>query len=365
MQALEPDFIFRYVALYFLNQDAHDNQICSGDNRDYCEYTHKGTSFGVARSIPEITVKSFSPAPQIRRPGFQLLSVIDTTNLVSSEPSLLHHPCLLPDYSTIFSMYTWWSIVTFCTLLALNGHRSQRSRRRKPLGLSLTPSSSHNNHTSLVFEDANSPMWSPHTPFIPSTSPRTPIPPSFRTPMALATPTFRASSQANYDSPMLSPQLIPASHDEEESMFPDQYSVQRQIRHPRDEEWTPIGREEFDSSAQTIQPDKEVQQFNPSSQFISAPGNQPTHHRRRSSWSPSPWSWTFVLNGRRRRISFRLPTLSVCWSGCKDVAEFLRDADRRTLLQKRRGIIASTLIESFSILWPAMVIWLIINCWMF
>ncbi len=337
--------------------------MCSGDNRDYCEYVHEGTSFGVVGSIPEITVKSFSPAPQIRRPGFQLLSIINPTNLPSSQPSLLHRPCLLPDHSAIFSMYTWWLIVTFCILLALNGRRSRRFRLTRPPDLLLT--SSHRNRVSPAFEDANAlpPIWSPHTPFAPSTSPRTPISSPFRTPMGSATPTFHASSQSitfqGYDSPMLSPQLIPASHDEEDSMFPDQYSVHRQVRHLRDEEWTPVS---FELNPQAA----ETQRFDPPSHFISAPGIQPTHHRRGSSWSSSlSWSYTFVLNGKRRRISLRIPSLAACWAWCKDAIEFLKDADRRALLQRRRGITASTFIESFSVLWPGMVVWFVVNCLVF
>ncbi|KAF9451972.1 hypothetical protein P691DRAFT_661989 [Macrolepiota fuliginosa MF-IS2] len=354
MKALDPSIIF------------------SGDDRDYCEYTHEGTSFGVAGSIPEITVKSYSPAPQIRRPGFQLVSIIDPMNS-ASQPSLLHRSCLLPNQSSIFTAYIWWSVLTLCILLILNVQRVRYFRLTKPIGLSLTPSPSTNNHTSpLLHQDtgALSPVWSPHTPFIPPTSPRPQIPSSFRTPMAPGTPTFRATSgpaiSQGFGSPMLSPQLLSPMHDDEDSMFPDRYTTQREVRsHPNDEEWTPIGRDDyFDSSSQVGHGIDEPQPFSPPSQFISAPGNGLTHHRRQSSVSLG-WSWTFVLKGRRRRITLRVPRLSTCWSGCKDVVEVLRDADRRTLLRRRRGIFASTLIESISVFWPAGVVWLVINCCVF
>jgi len=55
----------------------------------------------------------------------------------------------------------------------------------------------------------------------------------------------------------------------------------------------------------------------------------------------------------------------VWWAAFRAVLEILRDADQRSLSRKRRGVVASTLIESISIFWPAGVIWLMINCWMF
>lgn len=343
--------------------------LCSGDNRDYCEYIHKGLSFGVEGSIPEITVKSFSPTPQIHHPGFQLLSIVDPTQMTFAQESLLHRPCILPDQSGIFTAYTWWIIATICVLLILNIQRIRHFRLTKPINHFLTPSPARSDPSPLLQDSANaqSPIWSPHTPFMPPKSPRPQMPSSFRTPMAPATPTFRASSRPmtpqGYDTPMPSPQFIPP-HDEEDVMFPDQYAIQRDVRRPNDEEWTSIEREEFfDSSFQTAAIDEPRSHSSPS-QFISAPRNMLTHHRRQSSWLPV-WSKTFVWKGRRRRVVFRIPRLSSCWGGCKDIIEILRDADQRTLLRRRRGILVSTLIETFSVLWPAGIMWLIINFWMF
>ncbi|KAF5354930.1 hypothetical protein D9756_005402 [Leucocoprinus leucothites] len=239
MEALEPSIVF------------------TGDNRDYCEYFHNGTSFNAEDSIPEITVKSFSPAPQIRRPGFQLLSIVDPTNLEPSQrpQSLTHRPCLLPDQRIVLIGYVGWAIATLCILLTLNVQRIRQFRLSKPINPSLTPSPTRSHQTSPLLQVSNhslSPIWSPHTLFPPVTpqSSRSQIPSIFRTPMAPATPTFRASSrpmtpQGFNESPMLSPQLMPPMHDDEDAMFPDQYTIHRDVRRVNDEEWTPVGREDY------------------------------------------------------------------------------------------------------------------------
>lgn len=47
-----------------------------GEDWDYCEYLHNGTSFNMSRSISEVIVKSFSPTSHIHKLAFQLLSII-------------------------------------------------------------------------------------------------------------------------------------------------------------------------------------------------------------------------------------------------------------------------------------------------
>ncbi|KXN85336.1 hypothetical protein AN958_11436 [Leucoagaricus sp. SymC.cos] len=364
MKALEPSVVF------------------SGDNRDYCEYVHRGTSFDVAGQIPEITVKSFSPAPHIRRPGFQLLSIVDPINLTASKESqsLLHRPCLLPDQTIIFAGYFWWTITTLCILFILNVRRIRQFRLTKAINPSLTPSPTRSHQTSPLHQDTSdtlSSVWSPHTPFPlnPPKSPRGLMPTTFRTPVAPATQTFRASSRPmtpnSFGESMLSPQLIPPMHDDEDSLFPDQYTIQRGMRHLNDEECRPIGREEF------LEPGSELvngtpantnvaepRAFSSPSQFISAPKSASTHPRRQSTWKLI-WSKTFVLGGRRRVFRIHVPRMSAWWVGFTEILEVLRDADQRTLLRRRRGIVASTLVESVSIFWPAGIVWLVINCWMF
>lgn len=65
--------------------------VFSGDHHDFCEHVHE-----VDRDILETTVKSFSMAGGMKRPGFQLLSLFnDGTH--ETAPVLLPHP-LIPFY---------------------------------------------------------------------------------------------------------------------------------------------------------------------------------------------------------------------------------------------------------------------------
>lgn len=373
MEVLEPSIVFRCAHSYRINQP--DLIWHSGDNRDYCEYLHKGTSFSAEESIPAVTVKSFSPTPQIRRPGFQLLSIISPVDRETTK-SLLHRPCLLPDRRLNSFGYMGWTFTMFCILLILNVQRIRRFRLSKPVNHSSVPSRTQIHQTPSSSQDATNDVLSvtqtPHMPLAPKSA-RNQISPTFRIPVALATPTFRASSrpltsQGFNDLLMSSPQPTPSIRDDEDFMFPGQYTIHRTVSHVNDEEWMPMERENYlidsDTSVHGIF-NKDPWAFPSPSQFASAPGNISMHHKKPSAWKVI-WSWTFVIAGRRRQfIMFRVPRLSVWWAAFRAVLEILRDADQRSLSRRRRGVVASTLIESISIFWPAGVIWLMITCWMF
>lgn len=97
--------------------------VFSGDDHDYCDITHRynigqantagndGSSRGPSlTSVREITVKSFSWAMGVRRPGFQLVSlwnpVDDMGNTVGTPlPTIQTHSCLLPDQLSTFIDY--------------------------------------------------------------------------------------------------------------------------------------------------------------------------------------------------------------------------------------------------------------------
>ena len=64
----------------------------SGDDHDYCEVQHQG-------GVREVTVKSFSMAMGIRKPGFQLLSVPKNDKDSAGAVDKL---CLLPDQIGIY-----------------------------------------------------------------------------------------------------------------------------------------------------------------------------------------------------------------------------------------------------------------------
>ena len=290
---------------------------------------HDGTPFNINRSIPEVTVKSFSPTPYIRKPGFQLLSIIASAADGETTNSLLHHPCFLPDHKLISSGYKNSAFVTFCILVMLNVQHFWRFRRSKP-----------------------------QTPLI---MPRNQILPTSRSPVASATPSASLSFQTLTPQGLRtsSPQLNFSVHDGEDPMFPSRYNVYRDASYFNDQGWAPIGYSTDSDTSVPAMLNEDPWGFPSPSQSIPAPGNVPKHS---SAWK----SWMFMIGRRERQlILFCIPRLSVWWTAFLAMLKILRDRDQKSLLRRKRGIVASTLIESISIFWPAGVIWLLINCWMF
>jgi hypothetical protein len=76
-----------------LLEEFRPSLIFSGDDHDYCEYTH---TFG-GEHVPEVTVKSLSIAMGIRQPGFQLLS------LSSEARTHAYRHCSVPAQLRIYS----------------------------------------------------------------------------------------------------------------------------------------------------------------------------------------------------------------------------------------------------------------------
>jgi len=76
----------------FLTERIRPVLIFSGDDHDYCETQHQG-------GVREVTVKSFSMAMGIRKPGFQLLSVPENGG---DNAGTVDELCLLPDQIGIY-----------------------------------------------------------------------------------------------------------------------------------------------------------------------------------------------------------------------------------------------------------------------
>ena len=96
--------------------------IVSADDRDYCDVTHTLPLSGT--EIHEITVKSFSPARHISRPGFHLLSLSGDTHTHA------HVPCLLPRAdSTLTRIYIPFLLLTALILLITHMRRASRAAR--------------------------------------------------------------------------------------------------------------------------------------------------------------------------------------------------------------------------------------------
>lgn len=103
--------------------------IFSGDDHDYCDVWHRYNvgNIGENRSpkpatVRETTVKSFSWAMGVRKPGFQLLSLWNPVDakgdsLRGSQPTVQTHMCLLPDQIGILINYGKLAGLTMFVLL--------------------------------------------------------------------------------------------------------------------------------------------------------------------------------------------------------------------------------------------------------
>lgn len=111
-------------ATIFLLDRLKPSLILSGDDHDYCDYQHIIPSTNT--SVREVTVKSFSIAMGVRRPGFQLLSLISTVPLDDSLDQVpvlppLDTPCFLPDQIGIYlQVYFPLIVLSLVILLVCN-----------------------------------------------------------------------------------------------------------------------------------------------------------------------------------------------------------------------------------------------------
>ncbi|KAJ7091243.1 hypothetical protein C8R44DRAFT_835866 [Mycena epipterygia] len=331
----------------FLLKTLRPSVIFSGDNRDYCEYNHPvevPDREAEESSLPirEVTVKSFSMSNHIRRPGFQLLSIVDPT---PAGKSFLDAPCVLPDPSGVYtSLYTPLAFLTLVFLFIFNTRRARRLRSVVLPPISLSPRINLGPNALL---HPGSDVWSPYTPPAP-VSPRSALPSSLRTPNASAGPTMRAASRpaTPLASPMLGPSVLfqqhqqPQEEEEEDALYPTQYAVQRNGHVSDGEEWPARGDE-----------------APPSSYFLPAPGSN-SNPTGVHGWS---WSWTFVFRGRRRRMTASVPS----WSSFQELAAQLAPGADADMVLRRRGVVWSTVIDGLGILWPTLFVWVACALWMF
>ncbi|KAK7005639.1 Metallophos domain-containing protein [Favolaschia claudopus] len=323
----------------FLLNTLRPSLIISGDNRDYCEYNHPvevpdRESAESNQPIREVTVKSFSLSNHIRRPGFQLLSLIDPT---PGGKSLIDAPCLLPDpYGVYTILYAPLALLTLIALFIFNTYRSRRLRNIALPPMSLSPLS-NGPHTPL---HPGPDVWSPYTPARP-VSPLGSLPPSLRTPNVASNPSMLAASRPEtpLGSPMLGPGVIFHHEEEDEdTLYPAQYAVHRNGHISDGEEWPARGNDPAPSY------------------FLSA---SDAGHVKQSTARRPMWSWTFVFRGRRRRMTVSMPTRD----SVRDFfAQLTYGADADAML-RRRGVAGSTLIDGLGILWSTFFVWIFLCVW--
>jgi ethanolamine phosphate phosphodiesterase len=307
-----------------------------------------------------VTVKSFSPAHQIRRPGFQLLSLVTPPSTPSQKlvQTFADHPCLLPDQYNIYnSVYGSFLILTIFILFLTNIYRTRQQRQSPPTPITISPVEERQNGGNIPGLRPELAIWSPYTPWTPqviprSPSPRSAIPPSLRTTNGLAAPTLRAFSRPSspHGSPLLSPMAFPHDDDEDDSLYPAQYAVRHEGLVP------PIGNVKLPPSANESQHTTEHARKS-SSQFLPAPGSRNTERQTRS------WSRTFIIRGRRLRVNFWLPA-SFSFDVLKTLVG-MGSSFSEIHGGKRRSVVVGTAVDGLAIVWPALIAWVAIARWMF
>lgn len=325
--------------------------------------------------IREVTVKSFSMSVHIRRPGFQLLSLVDPAKLANPDlKSFADIPCLLPDQSRIYtSFYAPCILFTILILVLLNFSKVQSRHHRKNLSLA-PPTHSSSGRASpipmtspLADPGLRSAIWSPYTPSL-SVSPPGTLPSYIRTPHTPAgTKTTFVASQPGSPTPGSPSSLVVLysdhDEDEEDTLYPTQYAVRRDVHKEReDDDWSHVGHSREEEAYEMIT-DQEAGSSNSlgrriHSEFISAPD----HARHFSSVRKQKWSWSYtsMLGGRTRRITFRLPS----WASVHNFFDLfgLSGSDPVGISpRRRRHRWMSVTVDTLSVFWPAVIVWVIIN----
>ncbi|KAJ4477033.1 Metallo-dependent phosphatase-like protein [Lentinula edodes] len=110
----------------FLLEHLKPALIFSGDDHDYCEYTHTLGSY-TGTSVREVTVKSLSMAMGVKKPGYQMLSIVPPGGLTST---ISDAPCLMPDQLGIYlDVYIPLALASLALILIACIVRGQHYRR--------------------------------------------------------------------------------------------------------------------------------------------------------------------------------------------------------------------------------------------
>ncbi|QRV94090.1 hypothetical protein RhiJN_22108 [Ceratobasidium sp. AG-Ba] len=170
----------------FLLDSMKPIMIFSGDDHDYCDIRHPRSEGG--QGPREVSVKSFSMAMGIRRPGFQLLSLVSPDPSSPYARTLADTPCHLPDQMHIYThVYAICGFLSVVLLMYLNSARNRGQPSRDyggAIGILKSPqrmqerpvlrSSSLNVPTPRILRSRNaSPLGSPIIPSSPVLLPMT------------------------------------------------------------------------------------------------------------------------------------------------------------------------------------------------
>lgn len=296
----------------------------------------------------EVTVKSFSEARGIRRPGFQLLTLFQPSPALTT--THLDIPCFLPNADGIYyTVYVPLALVTVMLLLICN-IRQPRRYQASTIEADAVSSSS----------EGSPPLLSP---LLLSPNPPASIQLSVRSPMPNSASKIYSASHARLAprpssplvSPLPSPRLTPLKieDDDYDELYPAQYATRRDDR-------PPVFLNGIPPEFQRFQPENRV--FTPLSAKFPAPDRLLPRfiHRRAASLN---YTWSFVFGGKRRRISVPIVTREHVLALCQHSAVFTWD-----LVKGRRvggaNLARDMFMDCLSVFLAAGVTWSAI-CWWF
>ncbi|KAF8135763.1 Metallo-dependent phosphatase [Boletus edulis] len=337
----------------FLLKTLRPSVVFSGDNRDYCEVIHEVPGSDLQpNTVREVTVKSFSPSRHIRRPGFQLLSLIPPSSSPIG-PTFMETPCHLPDTLRVFhSIHVPCFILTALVLLYLN---VRVSRHKKSLSCNFSPISL-TRHSQSSHLEPESAIWTPRTPFNSKlqTSPIAPFPLSARLPSSKSVPSYRASPMSTpQSSPLLSPITLFPSGDEgdteEDHIGLSHYTLRRDL--PYSSGWQGEHDDDVARDHATF-PERLHTRAGPAPHFLPPPSS----HHARARWS---WSWSFVFWGRRRRITVGVPD----WMAWRSWLSTSTSTGHQRW--KGRGLVWRFASDCVSVGFPAVIAWAVIGWLLF
>lgn len=337
--------VFRSAKHWWLRRDADAERLASGDDRDYCEVSHHSSGLPPIR---EVTVKTFSQARGIRRPGFQLLTLFQPSPALTT--THLDIPCFLPNAHGIhYTVYLPLACLTVFLLLICNIRQPRR-------------------YNASSFEDGNasdagaSPLLSP---LLLSPAPPTSVQINVRSPVPNSASKFYSASHARlshrslspHPSPRPSPRLSPLDLDDDDydELYPAQYATRR-------DDLPPVFLNGLPPEFRQSQPENQL--LTPLSAKFPAPDPKRQlplfTHRRAASLN---WTWSFVAGGRRRRVSLPILTRKQVWAWCRYSGSFVMDLARG----RRAGganLARDMLMDCLSVFLAAGFTWSAL-CWWF
>ena len=349
-------------------------------------------------------MKSFSLSAHIRRPGFQLVTLVDPDYLPNQLPSpdvptpqsLTEGTCLLPDqYGIYTSFYLPLFVFTLLVLMWLNYHKPQRpSRFKNKLGLTFRRSASAESGSSssgpstpsyLGFANINDVTpWSPFIPFssvTPAVSPRgrMALSPNGSTtylgstsPSSISSTTMllgdgengecrRGYFEEEDDDTIYPPPFYSdlSRSDSFGSVTPLGWGVQQQFSGSHGHV-----RHNFDTDLEMLDDKQQPDALMTFDEALFA-GSLPSHEFKQSdSEKPCPPQWsksyTFVFHGRRRRIRLGLPSQCTI----RNLIEFFAFGSRQRLSgigRRRRNWLSALVIDVIGVFWVAVLAWVVIN----